>query len=63
MVHAVAAVAGTVPDGDEAPGTPLTVSKAAGNDIMLAWAASSTLGMSEAVRALQRLTMRIPYYG
>ena len=39
-VHAVAAVAGAVPDGDEAPGTPLTVSKAAGNDIMLDWAAS-----------------------
>ncbi len=43
-VHGVAAVAGAVPDGEGVPGAPLTVSKApgneAGNDIMLAWAAS-----------------------
>ncbi len=39
-MHGVAAVAGAVPDGDEVPGTPLTVSKAAGNDITLTWSAS-----------------------
>ena len=39
-VHGVAAVAGAVPDGDGVSGTPLTVSKAAGNDITLTWSAS-----------------------
>jgi len=43
----VSTAAGRVPDGDGLPGTPLTVTPAAGSDLTLTWGASCTAGDSD----------------